>query len=83
MRAVIRYLCKKGMTPKGIYEDFMKTLENESPSYSTVKKWDAEFKRGRESIENDAKSGRPKDATTDENVEIVHNPVMCDRGRDL
>ena len=83
MRAVIRYLCKKGMTPKEIHKDFMKTLENESPSYSTVKKWDAEFKRGKESIENDAKSGRPKDATTDENVEIVHNLVVCDRRRDL
>ena len=41
------------------------------------------FKRGRESIEDDARSGRPKDATTDENVEIVHNLVMCVRRRDL
>ena len=30
MRAVIKYLCKKGMTPKEIHEDFMKTLGNES-----------------------------------------------------
>ena len=36
VRAVIKYLCKKGMTHKGIHEDFMKTLGNESP-YSTVK----------------------------------------------
>ena len=46
-------------------------------------KWAAGFKRGRESIEDDARSGRPKDATTDENVEIIHNLVMCDRRRDL
>ena len=26
VRAVIKYLCKKEMTPKEIYEDFMKTL---------------------------------------------------------
>ena len=37
-----------------------------------MKQWAAEFK-----------SGRPKDATTDENVEIVHNLVMCDRRRDM
>ena len=48
-----------------------------------MKKWAAEFKRGRESIEDDERSGRPKDATTDENVEIVYNLVMCDRRRDL
>ena len=32
---------------------------------------------------DDERSGRPKDATTDENVEIMHNLVMCDRMRDL
>ena len=37
MRSVIKYLCKKGMTPKEIHEDFMKTLGNESPFYYTVK----------------------------------------------
>ena len=47
------------------------------------KKWAAEFKRGRDSIEDDTRPGRPKDATTDENVEIVRNLVMCDRRRDL
>ena len=84
LRAVIKYLCKKGKTPKEIHEDFMKILENESSSHSTVKKkWAAELKRGRDSIEDDARSGHSKDSTTDENVEIVHNLVMCGRGRDL
>ena len=45
VRAVIKYLCKKGMTPKEIHIYFMKTLGNKSP-YCTVKKWVAEFKRG-------------------------------------
>ena len=49
----------------------------------TVKKWAAEFKRGRESVEDDGRSGRPKDATADENVEAVQTLVMCDRRRDL
>ena len=35
--AVIKYFCKKGMSPKEIDDDFMETLERESPSYSTVK----------------------------------------------
>ena len=48
-----------------------------------MKKWVAEFKRGRESVEDDGWSGRPKDATTDENVKVVHTLVVCDRRRDL
>ena len=51
--AVIKYFCKKGMPSKEIHEDFLETLVMESPSYSTVKKWAAEFKSGRETIEDD------------------------------
>jgi hypothetical protein len=36
IRTVIKYLCKKGMFPKEVHEDFMDTLGKESPSYSTV-----------------------------------------------
>ena len=43
----------------------------------------SEFKRGRESVEDDGRSGHPKDATVDKNVKVVHTLVMCDRRRDL
>ena len=46
-RAVIKYSCQKRMPPEEIHGDFMET-----PSYSTVKKWAAEFKRG-ERVEDD------------------------------
>ena len=78
-RAVIKYFCKKGMHPKEIHEDFMETLVMESHSG----KWAAEFKRGRESVKDDGRSGRPKDNTADENVKVVHTLVMWDRRRDL
>ena len=83
IRVVIKYFCKKGMPPKEIYENFMNTLGKDSPSYSTVKKWAAEFKRGRESIEDDGRSGRPKVATTDKNVKFVHTLLMFEWRRDL
>jgi histone-lysine N-methyltransferase SETMAR len=53
----------------------MGTLGKESPSYSTVDKWAAEFKMDRESIGDDERPGRPKEA--------VHDLVMCDRRQDL
>ena len=71
--AVIKYLCKKGMSPKEIHEDFMETLGKESPSYSTVKKWAAEFRRERESIEVDELSVCPNEATTDENIDCAQS----------
>ena len=46
-------------------------------------KWASEFKRGRENVEYDERSGRPKDATTDGNIKVVHILIMCDRRRDL
>ena len=36
------------MHPNEINENLMETFWKEPPSYSTVKKWTAEFKRGRE-----------------------------------
>ena len=79
----IKYFCKKGKPPKEIHEVFMETLEKESPFHSTVKKWVAEFQMGRESVDDDRRSGHPKDATDYENVKVVHTLVMCYRRRDL
>ncbi|GFX43007.1 histone-lysine N-methyltransferase SETMAR [Trichonephila clavipes] len=39
----------------------------------------AEFKRGRKSLGGDERSGRPNNATTDENIAKVHQMVLDDR----
>lgn len=78
-RAVIKYLFKKKLTPKEIYDDMTSTLGESAPSYTTVKKWVAEFKRGRETIDDDPRSGRPKTSTTEENVGIVCDLILKDR----
>ena len=48
-----------------------------------MKKWAAEFKRGRGCFKYDGRSGRPKDATADENVKALHTLLMCDRRRGM
>jgi hypothetical protein len=43
-----------------------------APAKSTVEKWFAKLKRSEMCIESDARSGRPKEAVSDENIKKVH-----------
>jgi len=70
-RAVIEFFVKKGLAPNEI-------IWSSSPLFSTIKKWAAEFKRGRTSIEDDTREGRPKSATTPQIIEQVHDMVLDD-----
>jgi len=47
-------------------------MGDSSPSFSTIKKWAAEFKRGPTSLQVDPRERRPKSATS-EITEQVHN----------
>jgi len=43
-RAVIKFFVKEGLTPNEIHSKFIKVYGDSSPSFSTTKKWAAEFK---------------------------------------
>ena len=51
-RAVIKYLFLKGNSSKEIYDDMKKLC----PSYSTIKSWTSNFKRGQFDLKDAAKS---------------------------
>ena len=59
-RAVIKFFVKEGLTPNEIHLKFIKVYGGSSPSFSIIKKWAAEFKRGRTGLEDDPREGRPK-----------------------
>jgi transposase len=77
-RAVIKFFVKESLTPNEIHSRFIKVYGDSCPSFSTIKKWAAEFKRGRTSLEVDSREGRPKSATTPEIIEQVHDMVLVD-----
>ena len=77
-RAVIEYLFKKGLAGQEIHNDMVNVLGESAPSYATVKNWVAEFKRGRTSLEDEPREGRPKTASTSENIEKIHEIVSED-----
>jgi len=78
-RAVIKFFVKERLTPNEIHPKFMKVYGDSSPSYSTIKKWAAEFKRGRTSLEDDPCEGCLKSTPPPEIIEQVHDVVLDDR----
>lgn len=77
-RAVIKFFVLEGLTASEIHSKMVKVLKGSAPSFSTVHRWALEFKRGRTSIEDDARSGRPKSASTSEIIERIHEIVHKD-----
>ena len=78
-RVVIRYLYLKDKTGKEIYGELADVYGSSAPSYAQVKFWVGEFKRGRTSLEDETRSGRPLDATDEEMCKKVRHLVYSDR----
>ena len=78
-RTITRYLYLKGKTGKEIHGELADVIGSSAPSYTQVKFWVGEFKRGRTSLEDEARSGRPLDATEEEMCKKVRDLVYSDR----
>ena len=78
-RAVIEFLVLEGKQPQKINERMNKAYGRSAPSYNTVKKWAAEFKRGCQSLEDDARQCRPSEAVTPEICQEVEDMVRKNR----
>jgi len=70
MRAVIKFFFLQGKALKEIHSILMETLGEHAPSYATIKKWVAQFKRGDFSTCDEPHPGQPKTVTTKENDQI-------------
>ena len=69
----------KGKTGKEIHGEVADVYGSSAPSYAQVKFWVVEFKCGRTSLEDEARSGRPLDATDEEMCKKVRDLVYSDR----
>ncbi len=78
-RAVIEFLTLEVNNSKIIHDRMVVVYGTESPSYATVCRWNREFARGRESLLDDPRSGRPTTGVNQENIETVRSLVESDR----
>ena len=78
-RAVIKFLTKEGAKAKEFHWCMADVYGDSSPKYSTVAKWSAEFKRGRNSLEDDPRPGRPADVISQEMIDLVERLVLNNR----
>lgn len=78
-RAVIKYLHFKGLTQNEIAVDMKEVLGDNAPSQATIYRWVAEFQRGRQSTEDEYRSGRPVETCTEENIQRVQDMIQKDR----
>jgi len=69
----------QGKALKEIHAILIETLREHTPSYTTVKNWVAQFKRGDFSACEAHRPGRPKTVTTPEIIDQIHEPILEDR----
>ena len=78
-RAGIKFLTKEGAKAKEIHRRMADVYGDSSSKYSTVAKWSAEFKHGRDSLEDYQRPGRPADVISQEMIERVERLVLNNR----
>ena len=52
-RAVIEFLTLENVQPQQIHNQMIVVYGEDAPSYATVKRWAADFRRGRTSLKDD------------------------------
>ncbi|XP_052755721.1 protein GVQW3-like [Galleria mellonella] len=78
-RVVIKFLSKLGKNGREIFADLRTVYGDDAVKEPTVHKWLKRFREGRESVQDDPRSGRPSTSHSDENVERIRTCVNGDR----
>ena len=78
-RYVIQYFHLEVLSAANIKAELDSTLGESALSFTIIKYWVAEFKRGRTSCQNEHRSDRPNELMTTEMVKEIHKMVLNDR----
>ena len=78
-RAMIFYDFRRGLSQQECIDQLNLTFGDEAPSKTTVYRWFSEFNRGRSSLSDEFREGRPKSAVVSENIDAVCEMIKQDR----
>ena len=75
---MIYYDYKKSLSAEESHTSLVRVFGESAPSRATVGNWFREFSRGRESLEDEPRSGRPVTAVTRENIDATRRMIEED-----
>lgn len=78
-RTMIFYDFRSGLTSQQCADKIQSVFGDEAPHRTTVQRWFNEFNRGRISLKDEFREGRPKSAVTPENIDAVRKLILHDR----
>ena len=79
LHAIIYYDFRRRLSRQECIYQLISTFGDEAPSYATVKRWYNDFIRGRHSLTDEFRKGRPKSVVGPENINAVQKLIMQDR----
>ena len=75
-RAIIFYNFRRKLTQQQCIDELRSIFAKEAPSRTSVYRWYDEFNRGRSSLQNEFREGRPKPVVVPETIDAVHDTFI-------
>ena len=78
-RAIIFYNFRRGLTQQQCIDEFNSLFGDEAPSKASVFRWYGGFNRGRTSLQDEFREGRPKSVVVPEPIDAGRQLILQDR----
>ncbi len=76
---IVKFLSKSGHTPMQCWRQMREVYNDRTMTPKTVRVWSKKFANGEVSVKDKARSGRPRSAHTQANIDSVRQVIQADR----
>ena len=78
-RVIIFYNFRSGLTQQQCIDELNSIFGDEAPSRTSVYRWYGKFNRGRVSLQDEFREGRPKSVVVSETIDAVRQLILQNR----